>query len=111
MTESDSGTIRVSPAVLRTIASMTAKAVPGVVAMRGEPSAGLVRLLGPERSHRGAKVRLHGDELSIDLYIVVEAGADIRRVAYQVQQNVAEAISALVGLAVREVNVYVHDIR
>lgn len=111
MAEGYSGTIRVSPAVLRTVASMTARTVPGVIALRGDLATGMRRLLGARSGNRGAKVQFRGDEFSIDLYIVVEAGADMLQVGRQVQQKVAEAISALVGLSAREVNIYIHDIR
>lgn len=108
MTE-PSGTVHISPAVLRTIAEMSARAVSGVVAMRGD-SGGGVRIRLP-RSGRGVRLRLQDGEVRLDLYVILDVGADMLAVGREIQQRVAEAITAIVGLAVREVSVHVHDVR
>jgi uncharacterized alkaline shock family protein YloU len=48
--------------------------------------------------------------VTADLYIVVAANVNIVEVGSAVQEEVASAIEHMVGMQVREVNVYIHDV-
>jgi uncharacterized alkaline shock family protein YloU len=107
--EDEFWTIRISPGVLCTIAGLTARGVPGVVRTSRGLVGGVSRLVGRDNPTRGVKVRVKGDEVYLDIHVVVEQGADLVRVGSQIQRDVAEAIDKMVGLPVAEINVYVQD--
>ena len=105
-----SGDVHISPTVLRTVAAETTRAVPGVVGMRGDPSGGRVRGL-VHWPNKGVRLRLQDGEALVDLYVILDADSSMLAVGREIQRRVAEAITAVVGMSVREVNVHVHDVR
>jgi uncharacterized alkaline shock family protein YloU len=64
-----------------------------------------------ERPAAGVKLQIESDEVLIDLFIVVDRGANMYDVAVQVQREVREAVTQMVGIPVREVNVYIRDVQ
>jgi uncharacterized alkaline shock family protein YloU len=107
--ETDFCTVRISPGVLATIAGLTAMAVPGVSRTSGGLVSGMSRLVRRDDPTRGIKLRVIGDEVYLDIHVVVEQGADLVRVGSQIQRDVAQAIDKMVGLPVVQINVYVQD--
>jgi uncharacterized alkaline shock family protein YloU len=53
---------------------------------------------------------VHDNIVSADLYIVVNVGTNIVEVGTAVQEEIASAIEDMVGMQVREVNVYIQDV-
>lgn len=104
------GTVRISPEVLGTIASLTALSVPGVVGMSGEVSTGVGRLLKRSIPNKGVKVQVKDDAVYIDIHIVVAANANMLLTAQEVQREVTKAVDTMVGMPVREVNVFIQDV-
>lgn len=102
------GSVRVAPGVLATIASLTALAVPGVARMSEQGVGRFVRR--NERPAAGVKLQLREEQVYIDLFIVVERGVSMYDVAVQVQREVREAVTQMVGIPVREINVFIHDV-
>jgi uncharacterized alkaline shock family protein YloU len=107
--EDEFWTIRISPGVLCTIAGLTARSVPGVIRTSRGLVGGVSRLVGRDNPTRGVKVRVKGEEVYLDIHVIVEQGADLVRVGSQIQRDVAQAIDRMVGLPVAEINVYVQD--
>lgn len=105
-----SGAVHISPTVLRTVAAETARAVPGVVGMRGDPSSGRVRGL-VHWPNKGVRLHFQDGEVEVNLYVILDADASMLAVGREIQRRVAEAVTTVVGLTVREVNVHVHDVR
>jgi len=108
--DSDFCTVRIAPEVLATIAALTTMAVPGVVRTAGGLASGVSRLMGRDDPTRGVKLRVRGDQVYLDIHVVVEQGADLVRVGNQIQREVALAIDKMVGLPVAEINVFVQDL-
>ncbi len=107
--EADFCTVKISPGVLATIAGLTAHAVPGVLRTSGGLVSGVSGLVRRGDPRRGVKLRVKGDQVYLDIHVVVEQGADLVRVGSQIQRDVARAIDKMVGLPVAEINVYVQD--
>jgi len=103
------GTVRVAPSVLATIASLTALTVPGVIRMSERGVGRFVHR--SERPTAGVKLQVLNDEVYLDLYLVVERGVSMYDLAVQVQRQVREAITEMVGIPVREVNIYIQDVQ
>jgi uncharacterized alkaline shock family protein YloU len=103
------GSVRVSPAVIRSVAALTALQVPGVVAVgkhrlpaRGKPF--------PPRYHDGVRAQVENDTVYLDIDLTVEASANLVEVGRRVQREVAAAIETMIGLRVPIVNVRIQDV-
>jgi uncharacterized alkaline shock family protein YloU len=103
------GTVRVARQVLITIVVNVALQIPGVVHM-AQVSDQWTRFLGREIPKNGVALTIKDNTVSADLYIVVATGVNIVDVGSAIQNEVASAIEEMVGMQVREVNVYIQDV-
>jgi uncharacterized alkaline shock family protein YloU len=103
------GVVRVARSVLSTIVTNAALQISGVVRMARVDDRRL-RLPGKEFSRQGVALTIKDNTVSADLYIVVESGVNIVEVGAAVQEEVASAIEDMIGMQVREVNVYIQDV-
>ena len=103
------GVVRVARGVLSTIVINAALQIPGVVRL-AYGSDQWSRLLGREIPRQGVTLMIKDNTVTADLYIVVAANVNIVEVGSAVQEEVASAIEHMVGMQVREVNVYIQDV-
>ena len=103
------GVVRVARQVLSTIVINAALQIPGVVRM-AHASDQWSRLLGREVPRKGVSLTIKDNTVTADLYIVVAANVNIVEVGSAVQEEVAAAIEHMVGMQIREVNVYIQDV-
>lgn len=103
------GVVRVARQVLSTIVINTALQIPGVARI-AQGGTRWSRLPGRELPRQGVALVIKDATVSTYLYIVVTAGANIVEVGTAVQEEVASAIEEMVGMQVREVNVYIQDV-
>ncbi len=101
------GAIRIADEVVSTIAGLAAKDVEGVATMSGGWGSELVERLGKKSFGKGIKVEVNDDQTSIDIYIIIEFGYSIPKVAENVQKEVKMAVETMTGLNVVNVNVHV----
>ncbi len=59
---------------------------------------------------RAIKVNRTNDTTSLDIYISIVNGCDVRKVAEEVQTNVKTKLQSMTGNAVSKVNVFVADV-
>jgi uncharacterized alkaline shock family protein YloU len=104
------GVTRVANDVVAWIAALTALQVGGVNAMYRPSGQSIDRILRRRVAHRGARVELRDDGLRIDLWIVMEAGANVAAVGAEVQGAVGDAIRRMLGLPLAAVNVFVSEV-
>jgi uncharacterized alkaline shock family protein YloU len=104
------GQIKIADEVVGVIAGLAATEVPGVAGMSGGIAGGIAEMLGRKNLSKGVKVEVGEKEAAIDLYIIVEYGAKIPDVAWQIQENVKKAIETMTGLNVVEVNIHVQGV-
>lgn len=104
------GVTRVANDVVAWIAALTALQVDGVHAMYRPGGQSIERILRRRVAHRGARVELRDDGLRIDLWIVMEAGANVAAVGAHVQRAVGDAIRRMLGLPLEAVNVFVSEV-
>ncbi|MBE5787999.1 MAG: Asp23/Gls24 family envelope stress response protein [Clostridia bacterium] len=103
------GTITYANEVIATIAGVAANEVDGIAGMC--ISGGFSEILSRNRNiTRGVKVEVGSQEAAVDLYIIVEYGKPIQRVATDVQENVRKALESLTGLHVVRVDVHVQGV-
>lgn len=104
------GNVRISDDVVAIIAGMAATDIPGVAGMSGGLVGGIAEILGKKNLAKGVKVEVGEREAAVDLYMIMEFGARIPDVALEVQEKVKQAIEAMTGLEVVEVNVHVQGV-
>ena len=103
------GTITYANEVIATIAGVAANEVDGIAGMC--VSGGFSEILGRNRNiTKGVKVEVGSQEAAVDLYIIVEYGKPIQKVAAEVQENVRKALESLTGLHVVRVDVHVQGV-
>jgi uncharacterized alkaline shock family protein YloU len=103
------GVVRVARQVLITIVVNAASQIPGFVRM-AQVNNQRSRLLGREIPKGGVTLTIKDNIVSADLYIVVASGINIVEAGSAIQQEVASSIEEMVGMQVREVNVYIQDV-
>jgi uncharacterized alkaline shock family protein YloU len=106
------GTIEVAPRAIATIAAQAVGQSYGVVGMA--PSSlvqGVAQVLNKADAHQGVAVRIRGDEIMIDLYVILEYGIRIAEVAKNIQDHVRYAVEQAISMPVTQVNVRVQGLR
>jgi uncharacterized alkaline shock family protein YloU len=103
------GKVTIAPNVLVTIVQKRANAVPGV-AQLCENTPGVKRFLGLPTAGRGVAVDVEGDQVLVEVYLVAKRDVDLLQMGRQLQREVTRDIEHIVGMDVREVNVYIEDI-
>lgn len=106
------GQINIADEVIAVIAGTAATECYGVVGMASRTiQDGIAELLGRDNLSRGVEVRLSGEEVVIDLYIIVEYGTKITEVAHNAMEKVRYVVETMTGLKVASVNVVVQGVR
>lgn len=106
------GEVNISEEVLATIAGLATTECYGLVGMASKNAKdGLVELLKRENLAKGVKVTAEGEEIIIDLYIIVEFGTKISTVADNIISKVKYTVENLTGLKVKKVNINVQGVR
>lgn len=104
--------IEISDDVVAVISGMAASEVSGVAEMAGGFAGGISEVLsGKKNLAKGIKVEiLDNKETRIDVNIIVEYGARIPDVAFEIQKRVKKSVENMTGLDVLEVNVHVQGV-
>ncbi len=102
-----SSSITYANEVVAIIAGLAASEVEGIAGMCAVNS----NLLNKNRNvTRGVKVEIGTEEVSVDLYVIVEYGMPIQRAAMDAQEGVRKAIESMTGLHVVRVDVHVQSV-
>lgn len=105
------GSIHVSPRAIATIAYQSALQSYGVVGLAPKNLInGLTNVLVKDPTH-GVEVHYDGENIIIDMYIVVEYGTRIKSVASSVGNTVRFQVEKALGMPVNQVNVHVQGLR
>lgn len=107
---SENGNVKISSDVVAIIAGVAATEIPGVTGMSGSITGGITEMLGMKNLSKGVKVEMGEHETAIDLYIIVDYGANISEVGKQVQENVKASVESMTGLNVVLVNVNIQGV-
>ena len=111
--EVENGTegIKIASDVIAVIAGVAVSEVSGVFSMAGGFAGGITEVLkGKKNLAKGIKVDSADNKAKIDVNIIVEYGARIPDVAFEIQNRVKTAVENMTGLKVEEVNVHVQGV-
>ncbi|MDI6695947.1 MAG: Asp23/Gls24 family envelope stress response protein [Anaerolineales bacterium] len=105
------GSINVSPRAIATIAYHAALQSYGVVGLASKNLVeGLAQALVKDPTN-GVEVHYDGQEIKIDLYVIIEYGTRIKSVASSVSNTVRFQVERALGMPIGEVNVHVRGLR
>ena len=103
-------TVKIANDAVATYAGIAVSEVSGVYGMAGG-FAGLTEALsGKKNLTKGIKVDVGEKDAKIDVSIIVEYGARIPDVAFEIQTKVKKSVENMTGLKVVEVNVHVQGV-
>jgi len=105
------GAVQIHNHVIATIARQAALGVKGVVEMSGTFVDGLAGMLGRNPADRGIRVDLEDQSIALELHVVLEFGVRIPQVAWQIQNEVRQAVEQMTGKTVKAVNVIIQSLR
>jgi uncharacterized alkaline shock family protein YloU len=105
------GEIHISPSAIASIVSRAALQSYGVVGMASSNLASEVAAVLSRDPHRGVEVAVQGDEIVIDLYVIIEYGTRIATVANSLINAVRYQVEKTVGAPVAQINVHVQGLR
>lgn len=108
--ETEINGIKISDEVVAQIAGKAASEVAGVAGMSGGIVGGISEMLGKKSFSRGVKVQVGEKETTIDLYIIVEYGARIPDIAWEIQNKVKTVVENMTGLKVVDINIHVQGL-
>ena len=109
---SDLGAIRIHNNVIAVIARLATLKVPGVVEMTGSIVDGLAGMIGKKSTDKGGvHIDIEEDSIVVDIAVNLEYGVRIPHVAWQIQNDVREAVSKMTGKPIKAVNVVVQGIQ
>ena len=103
--------IKIANDVISVIAGVAVSEVQGVASMAVGFAGGISQVFsGKKNLSRGIKVEADEKEVKIDVNIIVEYGARIPDVAFEIQNRVKKAVETMTGLNVTSVNVHVQGV-
>ncbi|WP_085991939.1 Asp23/Gls24 family envelope stress response protein [Oceanobacillus senegalensis] len=105
--DSTLGKVEIAPEVIEVIAGIAATEVEELYAMRGNFASGVAERLGKKAHSKGVKVELTDTGIAIDLYVILNYGVSIPKVAQKIQGTIRDSLKYMTALEIDEVNVHV----
>lgn len=103
--------LTISEDVIGIIAGIAAAEVEGVSGMTLGFVDGINQILGNNKKYsKGVKIELDGNNVVIDLYVIVKYGVRIPDVAFSIQNAVKSQVETMTGLNVQSVNINVQGV-
>src|SRR5436309_9429150 len=110
--QSIAGRIEVSPNAIASLAAQASLECYGVVGMASPNFVnGLAELLHIEQRNRGVQVRFDEEQISIDLFVILQYGTRISTVADEMMQSVKFNVERALGRKLKAVNIHVQGLR
>ena len=105
------GTIHISPSALATIAYHATMTSYGVVGLAPRNLAEGLAMTITHEPARGVSVNYNGEEIDIDVHIIIEYGTRITSVADSVANAVRYQVEKALGMPIHHVNVHIQGLR
>ncbi|GAF39724.1 hypothetical protein FC83_GL000873 [Agrilactobacillus composti DSM 18527 = JCM 14202] len=101
------GRIEIAPEVLEIILGIAANQIDGVYEMRGTLANNINAWFGRVNRGKGVSVKIDGDNLVVDVYVYLNYGVSVPKVAIAIQQTLKEQLLYMTDLQLDEVNIHV----
>ena len=104
------GMVQIADDVVAVIAGLAATEVKGVAAMAGNITNELMTKVGVKNLTKGVKVDIIGQDVTIDLSLMLDYGYNIPTTCGKVQEKVKSTVENMTGLNVTDVNVRIASV-
>ena len=104
------GSVQIADDVIAVIAGLAATEVEGVSAMAGNITNELMTKVGVKNLTKGVKVDIIGQNVTVDLSLMLEYGYNIPTTCGKVQERVKSTIENMTGLNVTDVNIRIASV-
>ena len=105
-----SNSVKISSDAVATYVGIAISEVPGVYGTSGALAGITEAISGKKNYTRGVRVDVNEKNVKIDVNIIVEYGARIPDVAFEIQTKVKKSVETMTGLKVSEINVNVQGV-
>ena len=105
--EQENGSILISEEVIASIASLAVREVEGVFGLSITQTLDLSNILGKKNLRKGIRVTIAEEGVEISCNLIVKMGAAVMTVAKNVQEAIADEVTAMTGVCPLRVNVNV----
>ncbi len=104
--KNNKGKVSCNRDILLSIVSLATKEITGVSCLCANFGNGLKKLFSNNYT-QGVKITESGDSIMVDIYINILFGYSVSDVAFRVQENVKNGLSAMVDIKIDSINVHV----
>ncbi len=108
--EETTGSIVIAPEVLTTVVRLVTLETPGVVSLSSTLPGRMSRVFRGNKSTNGIDVAVEDGAVTVDVYIIAERNVVLLPLGQSLQREISRAISDVVGMPVRAVNVHIEDV-
>jgi len=105
------GLVKINNNAITAVASTAAMEVKGVAKVGRGIGKTIYEIVMGRAGKKGVKIHASENELRLIVYITVDYGVDIPRVADEVQENVKTTVESMTGMIVSAVDVIVEGVR
>ncbi len=105
------GTIHISPKAVATVAYHATLESYGVVGLAPKNLAEGIAATITREPARGVSVQYNGEEIDIDVHVIVEYGTRVTIVADSIAESVRYHVEKALGMPVHNVNVHIQGLR
>lgn len=109
-TDPATGATVIAPEVLTTVVRLVTLATPGVVGLASSLPGRVSRVFRGNKSSRGIDVSIEDGAVTVDVYVVAEREAVLAPLGQTLQREISRALSDVVGMPVRAVNIHIEDV-
>ena len=104
------GTVQIADDVVAMVAAIAAMEIDGVSAMAGNITNELMTKVGVKNLTKGVKVDIIGQDVTIDLSLMLGYGYNIPTTCGKVQEKVKSTVENMTGLNVTDVNIRIASV-
>lgn len=107
------GQIQIADEVIAIIAGTAALETEGIVSTTAQgifASGDIAGILGKKNLSKGVKVTVNGNEVEIELNLLVKFGCKINEVSLDVQKRVKNAVETMTGLTVSKIDLTISGV-
>lgn len=111
--KNENGSVFVSDETIASIVGVSALEVYGLVGMASKKifKDGVFELLKKENITKGVVVIEKENDLTLEIYVVIQYGVKISEVARNIQEKVRYAIKQMLNIDINNVNVFVQGVK
>ncbi len=103
------GKVMYNKDIINSIIQLATKEISGVASMARVSNNPIIKLVMGKRDN-GVKVSFDGGEVVVDVYINIFSDANIKEIAWRIQENIKNNVQNMMNVKIKAVNVNIVDV-